>query len=100
MVTVLTPEQAHIAYNVLVLFADADPEDRERFVFVNTQVPSTWPASSEYRFRGSLGFGGKFWMREHAVGERPECYVNCYPEEMTPERQVTIERVNRLLAEL
>lgn len=43
----------------------------------------------EYRFQGRLGFGGKF---------RPKTMkVDCYPEDITPERLAIIERTNAAL---
>lgn len=48
---------------------------------------------TEWRFCGSLGFGGKIWRSNGKV------YVNCYSEDKTPEREILIERVNRLLKE-
>ena len=48
----------------------------------------------EWRFQGSLGFGGKFWHRPS------DWDINCYIEDMTPERRDTIKKVNLLLTEL
>lgn len=46
----------------------------------------------EYRFGGSLGFGGKLWMKPG------ELRVSCYKEDRTSERDATIARANILLA--
>ncbi len=51
------------------------------------------PDATEYRFIGSLGFGGKFYIPR---GWR----VDCYPEDRTPERLTTITTANEQLAEL
>lgn len=48
----------------------------------------------EWRFCGSLGFGGKF----HFDGRR--AYVSCYPEDHTPERMDAIASANRELAQI
>lgn len=51
-------------------------------------------AFQEFRFQGSLGFGGKLWYDWNL-----NLSVDCYPEDLTPERAGTIERANkRLLA--
>ena len=42
----------------------------------------------EWRFQGSLGFGGKFWHNEG------RWYISCYPEDSTREIKATIEKVN------
>jgi hypothetical protein len=46
----------------------------------------------EYRFQGSLGFGGKFWAQDWRV--------TCYPEDETPERWAAIQRANMRLQRL
>lgn len=53
-----------------------------------------WPDCGEYRFMGSLGFGGKVWSN------RGRLYVTCYPEDRTPERQAAIDWANARLATL
>lgn len=80
-------------WDVLVVEAGAskNPTDKELFVRAYTQVEH--PAS-EYRFCGSLGFGGKFWRNDGCF------YVSCYPEDRTPSRMATLERVNAKLREL
>lgn len=42
----------------------------------------------EYRFQGSLGFGGKLWIDPYNVR------VSCYPEDVTPERSSAIDFAN------
>lgn len=70
----------------------ADDLDRESFVraYCNPIHPAT-----EWRFSGSLGFGGKFWCQS-----KLECAVNCYPEDETPDRLRTIEQANAALKAL
>jgi hypothetical protein len=54
---VLTIEQAETIYKVLEQLGKADKNDRQEFVqaHTNTRCPTT-----EYRFCGMFGFGGKF----------------------------------------
>lgn len=42
----------------------------------------------EFRFQGSLGFGGKF---HRSIGK---CWVSCYREDETPERVAAIVVMN------
>lgn len=56
-----------------------------------------WPACVEYRFMGTLGFGGKVWWDE-SVAIAPRCWVSGYPEDMTPERLDAIKAANADLA--
>jgi hypothetical protein len=91
-------DQRHLyeaIYDILVEEAGANPNDREDFVLTYTrkEYPTT-----EYRFCGSLGFGGKFW-RNQRFGLCP-FYVSCYPEDNTRERKVIIEHTNKALAAL
>lgn len=84
------------AYDLLVKHAGArDSEDaRESFVLAFTQVE--YPCG-EYRFQGSLGFGGKFYREDYASQKH---WVGCYPEDRTPTREMEIRIVNGLLAEM
>jgi hypothetical protein len=74
------------AYDVLVQTCGASEAGREMFLAAQ---PTT-----EYRFIGLLGFGGKFWLNDGRV------YVTCYPEDETDERRGRIAVANHLLAEL
>lgn len=87
----LNPELAfyEAVYDVLVDLAGAHPGEKQDFV-----QRSQTPGVLEWRFRGSLGFGGKFWR--HAEG----FYVTCYPEDVTPARTEVITRTNAALAAL
>lgn len=55
-----------------------------------------WPDCREYRFMGSLGFGGKVWAPSTY---RRAPYVSCYSEDETPERRSAIQRANARLQE-
>jgi len=83
----LTEAQAHIAFNILVLHADVNPAGRQEFVRYLAE-PFT---HHEYRFHGSLGFGGKLYRSDDKVR------VDCYNEDLTPKRAAVIARVNALL---
>jgi hypothetical protein len=84
----LTPKQADDVYDVLVEEAGASEDWRRTFVYSHTIQPTT----SEFRFIGTLGMGGKFWSSNYTV--------SCYPEDETPERLETINRINARLADL
>lgn len=79
----------HEVYGVLVDYCGAHNALSARRDFI-----ASFPECREYRFMGSLGFGGKVWWN------RGQLYVNCYPEHMTPEREVTIAATNKRLAAL
>lgn len=83
----MTDTYADLVYDVLVVKAGATESQRQQFV-------ATWPKCNEYRFMGSLGFGGKVWAPKHG---RPAA-VSCYREDESPERLAVIEDVNQLLA--
>jgi hypothetical protein len=87
MVKGMTESQAKGVYGVLVSIAGANIEDEESFVSHFSQKETT----NEWRFRGHLGFGGKF--------RYPSISVDCYPEDSTPEREVIVEKTNAALAE-
>lgn len=82
-------------YYLLVAEAGALDDEANRLQFQRwwerTEAGTT---GSEFRFCGSLGFGGKFWKRHDRWS------INCYGEDETPVRRATIERVNALLAQL
>lgn len=65
-----------------------DPGKRESFLsYVTTET------RIEFRFMGSLGFGGKFRSNQ-------SWRVDCYCEDETPQRKETIQKVNEILAVL
>lgn len=61
---------------------------------VANHIKADYPAT-EWRFRGSLGFGGKLFTRTDM-----SCYVACYVEDETPDRLATIRRANTMLSEI
>lgn len=87
----LTAEQANTVYDVLVKHAGASDQGREDFVLLEAEEEV-----NEYRFGGSLGFGGKFW------NYRDRWSVTAYPEAVKahPELQGRIDTTNAALAAL
>ncbi len=70
-------------------------EDRDQYAFMLNIMDCASPCH-EYRFIGSLGFGGKFRNNGNHDGIP---HVDCYSEDLTPEREAMIEAANkRLLA--
>lgn len=76
--------RANRVWDILEAECGASPAGREDFV-----VQATLYGITEYRFMGSLGFGGKFWH---------DMRVSCYPEDRTPERDAMIAKANSRLA--
>jgi hypothetical protein len=70
------------------------PDDAD--VFRSFEV--AWPCG-EYRFCGALGFGGKVRAAyRHPFGVDDQfARVDCYPEDVTPERSLMISRANERL---
>ena len=85
-------EYARAVYDVLCREAGAREGacDYEEFL-------ASWPHSAtEYRFMGSLGWGGKVWYN----APNARAYVTCYPEDATNHRQSVIARTNEALRAL
>lgn len=78
-------------YALLVEHCGANPDQREDF------VRAMEGDCTEYRFIGSLGFGGKLY---HSRYNRPPLRVSCYPEDENPARITSIERANAALGGL
>ena len=94
----LSTDVANLIYDVLVVKAGASECDREYFVHYHN---STRDPSTEFRFVGTLGFGGKF--RTEYMGKRLDgswggkWYVNQYIEDETEESRKVISEVNEIL---
>lgn len=86
----LTQLQAEAVWITLVVVCGAHRDDHDDFIRLAKQTDSL-----EYRFQGSLGFGGKVYVGRH---EDDPPRVNCYKENETPKRRKTINDVNQLLA--
>jgi len=87
-------EAADKVWDVLVtelgVYDDEKGHARDMFTWAQTR---TEPCT-EYRIGGKLGFGGKF------RDTRNKWYVDCYVEDLTPERKRLIDATNVRLAEL
>lgn len=79
-------------WDILVAEAEADPKPDAKRDFVLTMVEDTH--CDEYRFGGTLGFGGKFYRDSPC-----QCCIRCYSEDLTPEIQAVIDKVNGQLQE-
>jgi hypothetical protein len=75
-------------FDLLVTQVAANEDDREAFLYAQAQ------GCVEWRFCGSLGFGGKFWNN----GQR--WYITCYQEDETSERRRVIMETNAALVAL
>jgi hypothetical protein len=86
----MTEEKANEIYDELVSVCGAPKGYRADFIasYTRERYPTAW------RFQGKLGFGGKFWVR----GD--QWFVNCYKEDITPERQEIIDVANKVLEEI
>lgn len=90
----LTEQQAWDAWTVLAKTCGAETHSSghgwESFRrYVTDDHP--W---HEFRFCGSLGFGGKLYINHGRV------FVACYPEDRTPERERRIKLANARLVAL
>ncbi len=85
----MSPQVFTRVYDILVEHAGAPECDRERFIAAHVDARD---AIREWRFCGSLGFGGKYRVQHNIV--------TCYSEDETPERLAAIERTNTALAAL
>lgn len=87
----LTVEQASAIYDVLIAECGATEFWRSNFLtcLSHDEIPCR-----EYRFQGTLGFGGKFYKSSDAWR------VDCYPEDRTAEREAVIVRTNARLREM
>jgi hypothetical protein len=86
----MNPDHAEAIYDILIEVCGASADEDSRLSFV-THHTDSFHREGEWRFQGTLGFGGKFWR------QRDRWYVNCYGEDETPERLETIKQANRRL---
>lgn len=87
----MTQERAAAVYAILKEECGAPGGLMEDgFVYEFTKVDDEYGPTSEWRFQGNLGFGGKF--------RYPRMRVDCYKEDESPERLAAIERANTKLA--
>ncbi len=84
---VLSESTAGRVWTILVEECGASEDDRGAFVSnAGTRGVTEW------RFQGSLGFGGKFY-----ANSVDEFRVSCYPEDETPARARKIASANARL---
>jgi ATP-dependent DNA ligase len=91
----LTEAEARAIWAVLVEHAGASKGQQAADAFAWYQGDQV---CTEYRFQGSLGFGGKFRRNSHSL--REDRYVDCYSEDLTMERAEMIDRTNAALKAL
>lgn len=82
-------------YDILVEECGARDDD-QRHDFVSTMINQ--PETTEFRFMGALGFGGKFWLGSGEGCDPPR--VTCYQEDETPARREMIAKANARLRKL
>ncbi len=80
-------------WHVLVTVCGARDSRYDHYAFVD-YLDGAHPFQHEWRFSGSLGFGGKFY------NDGFSWRVGCYPEDRTPQRDEAIHRANQELAAL
>ena len=85
-----TEDFANSVYDVLVNVCGAAETMRSSFVHEYT---SNHP-STEWRFQGKMGFGGKFYLRYDRMT------VNCYQEDLNDAREWMRSKANEDLAAL
>ena len=78
---IMTKERALAVYDILTMHAGAPERDRDGFVHVHSKT-----GCAEWRFQGSLGFGGKYRAATNSI--------DCYSEDETSKRKALIENVN------
>lgn len=92
----MTSNQASAVYDILVRECGAHSDERSRDEFIYEQTRDR--PTSEYRFQGLLGFGGKFWNLP-GRGDRAWS-VSCYKEDRDPEITAMMEGANTALQAL
>lgn len=90
----MTIAQARALYAILVTECHALNSRDEMESFVRYMADGE--LGKEWRFQGSLGFGGKCRYDSNRVWP----YVTCYPEDDTPERLACVEKANARIVEL
>lgn len=94
------PLDKQYALDVLLILRDEvgapdDPDTTWGFLsYMTTPRGGLETHSREWRFQGSLGFGGKLYVNSGRV------YVGYYPEDRTAERDAAVERANARIVAL
>lgn len=87
----LTEDQANQIWDVLIDLCQAPPDNGTRQQFVSHCVTSD---EVEFRFQGSLGFGGKLYYAPR-INEAPR--VGYYPEDRTKTGDLVVAKANEHL---
>lgn len=85
----MTKEKANKVYDLLVSIGGAYEPDRDSFLYFHTEYKYE---TSEWRFSGKLGFGGKYRKATNSV--------DCYREDATPERVKLMNELNEALSKI
>ncbi len=80
----------HQVWDILVKHIGASEGGRKAFLACAAEYGCE--RTLEYRFMGTLGFGGKVWLNNG-----PHPYVNCYREDEAPGRLKLMEIANEEL---
>lgn len=88
----MTEEQAREAIKIINDECAANIDERDAYGFIR-YVTNGDHDNKEWRFMGSLGFGGKF----RVDSGRPHPYVDCYREDETQARLDAITKANKRL---
>ena len=93
VVPVVSVEYYRKVYDILVKEAQASPTSRDEFVrWCFGTLMEIHPLAGEWRFGGTLGFGGKYWIATNTV--------SCYREDETPARIQSVSNINQKLKEI
>lgn len=91
---IVLPKTYEHVWSLLQKHCGAGEEPKTEFL-QNTPRTIDVHEHMEFRFQGALGFGGKI-----RYNPKDHFYVDCYPEDMNPERRRMIEEVNAELKKL
>jgi hypothetical protein len=81
-------------YSALVANAGAPESNREYFVQRHVAWSENPYETTEFRFMGRLGFGGKFWCTPDSF------HISFYSEDSTPAREEVRIKTNEALKKL
>lgn len=86
----MAKKTANKIYDVLVNEGGASETMRNSFVYAYEKDDED--EMTEWRFSGNLGFGGKYWKQRNQV--------TCYSEDETTERNILVDKINKLLLDI
>jgi hypothetical protein len=82
----MTEERANKVYDILVRLGGAVERDRDGFVYHHSRADDI---CEEWRFSGSLGYGGKYYSDYNRI--------DCYKENFNEKTKVVIDKINKEL---